>query len=322
MGDGKVALILDVLGLAQCTAVSGESRSQTAGDSEHLIADQSGQKQALLLFRAGEFERLAVPLSLVARLEEIPQAKLERAAGRTVVQYREQILPLVPLAEYLGSSAPVDAFSNDTAQVIVFSDAERRIGLVVDQIIDIVDETVTMKRPSDRSGLLGSAVVGQRITDFLDLQSIIQQAEEGWFDQAGSQRKQATVLVAEASAFSRSLLRNTLEIAGYHVIEASSESEAIDKLGRHEVNVLVAALDLPNGSASTLLQSVKNNPNLRTLPVLALSGESEVHGRAPATDASFDDYLTKFDRASMLRSIEKLAFALESAEQGVEALVD
>ncbi len=320
MGDGRVALILDVLGLAKCTALSGESRSQAVGDAEHAVADESTQKQALLLFRAGEFERLAVPLSLVARLEEIPQTKLERAAGRTVIQYREQILPLVPLAEALGVSSSRDALSNDPAQVIVFSDADRRIGLVVDQILDIVEDTVTMKRPSDHPGLLGSAVVGQKITDFLDLQSIIQQAAEGWFDQTRSRRKQATVLVAESSAFSRSLLRNSLETAGYHVTEASSAGEAMEKLGRHEIDVIMAALDLPDGSASTLLASVKSNPNLSTLPVLALAAGTETVRQIPGADAGFDEYLTKFDRASMLRSLEKLAFALEGAGQGVEAL--
>ena len=319
MGDGKVALILDVLGLAQYTALFAESRSQTAGDSELVRADQSSEKQALLLFRAGGFERLAVPLSLVARLEEIPQARLERAAGHTVTQYREQILPLVPLAEHLDASTAEDPFANDPAQVIVFSDADKRIGLVVDQILDIVEDTVTMTRPSDRPGVLGSAVVGQKITDFLDLESVIRRVEEGWFDQARSRRTQATLLVADASAFSRSLLRNTLEIAGYRVIEASSASEAIEKLGKHEVDVLAVALDLPDGSASTLLEAVKNDPNLRALRVLALGDDNESVRHASVKDAGFDDYLTKIDRVSMLRSIEKLAFAI-GTRQAIEVL--
>ena len=322
MGDGRVALILDVLGLAKCTAISAESRSQAVGSAENAAADENSQKQALLLFRAGGFSRLAVPLSLVARLEEIPQAKLERAAGRAVVQYREQILPLIPLAEVLGVSSSGDSLSQDPAQVIVFSDADRRIGLVVDQILDIVEDTVTMKRPSEHPGLLGSAVVGQKITDFLDLQSVIQQAAEGWFDQTRSRRKQATVLVAESSAFSRSLLRNTLEIAGYHVAEASTAGEAMDKLGRHEIDVIMAALDLPDGSASTLLASIKGNPTLSTLPVFALAAGTETVRQTTDTDASFDEYLTKFDRASMLRSLERLALALDIAGHGVEALAN
>ena len=317
MGDGRVALILDVLGLARSSGLSAESHPQAASDIQNATADVSSQKQALLLFRAGTFERLAVPLSIVARLEEIPQAKLERAAGSAVVQYRDQILPLVHLAEYLGSSSDEDALSKNPAQVIVFSDAEHRIGLVVDQILDIVEETITMKRSSDRPGLLGSAVVGERITDFLDLQAVIRQAGDGWFDRTSRRRKQASVLVAESSTFSRSLLRNTLEIAGYRVTEASSAAEAMEKLSKQEIDVVMAALDLPHGSASTLLESVKNDPHFSKLPVLALTGENEPERNAP-TEADFDDYLAKFDRAPMLRSIEKLSFALKNAEQAFE----
>jgi len=179
-----------------------------------------------------------------------------------------------------------------------------------------------MTRQSDRPGLLGSAVVGQKITDFLDLQSIIQTAEQGWFDQARSTRVQATVLVAEASAFSRSLLRNTLEIAGYRVLEASSAADAMEKLGRNEVNVMLTALDLPDRSASALLELVKTNPNLKALPVVALATDTDTTSRISSTQPCFDEYLTKFDRVSMLRSLEKLAFALESAKKGVEALVN
>lgn len=320
MGDGRVALILDVPGLAQCSAIASESRSQVAGEAEPALTDPNAQKQSLLLFRAGGFERIAVPLSLVARLEEIPRSKLERATGRTVVQYREQILSLVALADHLDGSTSQDAFSADPVQVVVFSDGDRRIGLVVDQILDIVEETVTMKTTSDHPDLLGSAVVAQRITDFLDLQAVIQRAEAGWFEQSRPHNKQATVLVAEDSTLSRSLLRNTLEIAGYHVLEASGASEAVEKLGKHEVDVVVAALDLSDGGASTLFESVKNQANLIKLPIVALATDSDGAQRARGTDAGFDDYLTRSDRVSMLRSIEKLAFALNGTRVCVEAV--
>ncbi len=322
MGDGKVALILDVAGLAQCAGVASEARAQASADAERVHADQSAPKQALLLFRAGTYERLAVPLSLVARLEEIPQAQIERAAGRGVVQYRGQILPLVPLGQQLGAACLDESLSADPAQVIVFSDDDRRMGLVVDEILDIVEDTVTMRRPSDRPGLLGSAVVGQKVTDFLDLQTIIQQPEQGWFDQHTSNRKPATIMITEASAFSRSLLRNTLEIAGYHVLEAGSTGEALEKLAKYEVNVVLAALDLPNDSAATLLSSIKSEPNLNTLPVLGLAADPKGSGLTSDRHGGFDDYFPKGDRASMLRSIEKLAFALDGAARETCAIAD
>ena len=105
MGDGRVALILDVLGIGQRSGVLAESREQARAATEQKT--QSGiEQQRLLLFRAGSFERLAVPLSLVARLEEFPQSSIEHAGGCQVVQYRNRILPLVPLRAVLESGAP------------------------------------------------------------------------------------------------------------------------------------------------------------------------------------------------------------------------
>ncbi len=315
MGDGKVALILDVSGLAKCSAVAAEAIAQKTDESLRSGVETHDEKQALLLFRAGGFERLAVPLSLVARLEEIPQSQIERAAGKAVIQYREEILSLVPLSEYLGSFGSSDPFASDPVQVIVFSDADRRIGLVVDQILDIVEDTVSICRRSNHPGLLGSAVVGQKITDFLDLQSIILSAEQGWFDPARSRRKDSTILLADASPFSRSLLRSTLEIAGYRVLEASSTSEVMEKLGRQSVNLLVTAVDLPNNGSLSLPQLVKADPKLKALPVLALTSAT-----GTATANNLEEFAVTSDRASMLQSIERLALALESTTPGVKAL--
>jgi two-component system chemotaxis sensor kinase CheA len=321
MGDGKVALILDVAGIAQLSGVIGESRSTAHGEDAQRSAASHVEKQSLLLFRSGRFERLAVPLSLVARLEEFPLSKIERAAGRMVVQYRGQILPLVLLAGQLDSDSSEAASTQDPAQVVVFADGERRIGLLVDQIVDIVEETVSVKKASDHAGLLGSAVVGQKITDFLDLHAVIQGVEDGWFQQQSTTLQGATVLVTEISAFSRGLLRNYLEMAGHRVIEAASAVEAMDRLGKETVDVVVTALDLPDRSAFQLLESIGREPALRRIPVVALTDRVEQTG-APAGGVSFSDYLLKFDRTAMLRSVDRLSHTLDAhePEQAAELL--
>ena len=151
---------------------------------------QSGiEQQRLLLFRAGSFERLAVPLSLVARLEEFPQNSIEHAGGCQVVQYRNRILPLVPLRDVLEPGAADQDKSPDPVQVIVFNDGDRSLGVVVDQILDVAEEAVTVRQKSGRKGLLGSAVVGKRVTDFLDLNQVIQAATETWFQSHGRSRE-------------------------------------------------------------------------------------------------------------------------------------
>jgi two-component system chemotaxis sensor kinase CheA len=187
MGGGRVALILDVLGVGQRSGVLAEFHEQARAAVEQKT--QSGiEQQRLLLFRAGAFERLAVPLSLVARLEEFPRNSIEHADGRQVVQYRNRILPLVPLRDVLESGTPIREEASDPVQVVVFNDGDRSVGLVVDQILDVAEEAVTVRQKSGRKGLLGSAVVGKRVTDFLDLNQVIHAATGTWFQGRGGPR--------------------------------------------------------------------------------------------------------------------------------------
>lgn len=175
MGDGRVALILDVLGIGQRSGVLGESREQARSATEQKT-QTAVEQQRLLLFRAGSFERLAVPLSLVARLEEFPQSSIERAGGCHVVQYRDCILPLVSLRTVLEPETADQDHIADPAQVVVFNDGDRSVGLVVDQILDVAEEAVTVRQKTTRKGLLGSGVVGKRVADFLDLNYVIRTA--------------------------------------------------------------------------------------------------------------------------------------------------
>ncbi len=131
----------------------------------------------LLLFRAGRFPRLVLPLSMVARLEEFPASRIEYAGGLPVLRYREAILPLISLSTLLdpGSAAPL--LDGGALQVIVFREGEQSIGIVVDEILDIVDDAVTVKRAGSTFGLVGSGVVAGKVTDFVDLGAILKAAD-------------------------------------------------------------------------------------------------------------------------------------------------
>ncbi len=313
MGDGRVALILDVLGIGQRSGVLAESHEQARAAAEQKV--QVGiEQQRLLLFRAGSFERLAVPLSLVARLEEFPQKSIERAGGCQVVQYRNRILPLVPLRAVLEAGGPDRDQTPDPVQVIVFNNGDRSVGLVVDQILDVAEEAVTVRQKSGRKGLLGSAVVGKRVTDFLDLNHVIHAAAEDWFQAAGGAANGKRVLVAEASAFSRGLIRSSLDMAGYQVLEAANLDGAIRGLEQHPVDVVVAALDLPPNGCSALFDVLRRRPEWQGIPVLALADSAEQVRAREGQAADCQDCQVKFDHKAMLESVARLASALAAAE--------
>jgi two-component system chemotaxis sensor kinase CheA len=313
MGDGRVALILDVLGIGQRSGVLAESREQARAATEHKA--QTGiEQQRLLLFRAGSFKRLAVPLSLVARLEEFPQSAIEHASGRQVVQYRNRILPLVSLRAVLESGTGDQDQTADPLQVIVFNDGERSLGVVVDQILDVAEDAITVRQKTSRKGLLGSAVVGKQVADFLDLNEVIRVAAADWFHGTGGPANGKSILVAESSAFSRGLIRSGLDMAGYRVLEAANLGEVIRGLEQHPVDVIVTALDLPPNGSSAVLAALRGRPEWRGIPILALADSPEQIRERAGQSTDFQDCQVKFDRDAMLESVARLASALASEE--------
>jgi chemotaxis signal transduction protein len=189
MGDGQVALILDVLGLAQRANVVSEVRDRSTGETTAQTAAHHDESESLLLLRGPDNGQMALPLSLVARLEEFNRSSLERAEGRDVVQYRGQILPLIHLSAALperrGKSRSSDASEpkaeNDKIQVVVYSDQGRSVGLVVDRILDITQQKIKAQKRAGRDGTLGSMVVQGRVTELLDVKGIIQSADASFF---------------------------------------------------------------------------------------------------------------------------------------------
>jgi two-component system, chemotaxis family, sensor kinase CheA len=183
MGDGKVALILDVLGLAQRANVVGEVRDRAVTEKEGKQLTGAGDANrcnAVLLFQYGESERMAIDLALVARLEEFPGDAVEIAADQEVVQYRGQIMPLIRVSEML-ESRHRKAVENamQSLQVVVYAEKGRSVGLVVDRILDIVEESFVMQRQTGRTGVMGSAVIQKRVTDILDVPGLIAAADHG-----------------------------------------------------------------------------------------------------------------------------------------------
>ena len=176
LGDGKVVLILDAMGLAQKAHVVGqESREQTRKAIRDQEEAQNIDRQPLLVFSPGSETRMAVPLSMVARLEEFNLSLLEDSDGQKVVQYRGEIMPLVFLSDIFDMSSSRE--EEGIMRVIVYSDRGRNVGVVVDKIIDIVEEAVTLKKGSVGQGLLGSTVVQEKVTDLLDVEDVIRRVD-------------------------------------------------------------------------------------------------------------------------------------------------
>ena len=172
MGDGTVALILDVMGLAVASGLDAEVREQssTGHDVEDERADQV--QQSLLIVDLGDSRRFALPTSLVSRLEKVPRSSIEHSDGREVIQYRGDILPLVRLDDIFGAAAQ-DEVQTEELQIVVYAEQGHSCGLVVRHIVDVIDTALNIQSPkSTNDELLGTTVIQQRVTDVLNLKNV------------------------------------------------------------------------------------------------------------------------------------------------------
>ncbi|MHB1290236.1 chemotaxis protein CheA [Georgenia sp.] len=176
LGDGAVALILDIQAIAR-RALVGESatvarRQAAAEEIETREVDQ------LLVVAAGPDRHVAIPIGTVTRLERMPAARVERVGHREVIQYRGELLPLVRLDQLLGTAS----MAGDEIQVVVYSRNGRSVAMVVSDIVDIVDDDGSLRSDIDDTGLLGSTVVKERVTELLDVQQAVRAADPTFFD--------------------------------------------------------------------------------------------------------------------------------------------
>ncbi|WP_158615259.1 hybrid sensor histidine kinase/response regulator [Acidipila sp. EB88] len=296
MGDGRPALILDVGGLARLAGLSSQGRPAIAEVAKKTAG--SGTPQTLLLFSAGAYPRIAVPLSFVDRLEEVACSQIEKAGGMPAVYYREGILPLIAFPGTHTRGLEVD--KTTTLQVIVFSSGARRLGLVVDQIIDIVTDPVTMVRPSAASWILGSGILADGIVDLLDLEAVLEAADDHWLAQDERvSRPTPTILLVERPGLARELTQSYLAVAGYRILSASTLDELQAHLEHTEPSAILAAYDLLDTSRDPECGALLEALQLETAPIIVLSGAAN----PDLALRGIDKHVERGDRAGLLEAI-------------------
>jgi len=303
LGDGSVIMILDPNGIARATGVGagGDARDVAGMAGE---AQRSDDQTAMLLFRAGDHARLAVPLGLVARLEDFPRAAIETSAGQPVVQYRGQLMPLIPFAGQVDQDSP-------RQPVLVFTDGARSMGLMVDAITDVVEARLRIELSGARPGLLGTAVIDGQATDVIDTGYWLQQAWQDWFRGAGrAEGRRRRVLMVDDNSFFRQLLVPTLSAAGYQVTAVESAAAALAlRDGGAMFDVILSDIDMPGMDGLAFARALRAAGAWAALPLIALSASADDADIAAGLSAGFTDYIAKSQRESLLASLAQGAGA-------------
>ena len=308
LGDGSVIMIVDPNGIAQALGRSTPvGRPEPAEVEAGAAADE--ELTALLLFRAGSQQPKAVPLSLVSRLEEIDCRRIEISDGRHLLQYRDQLMPLLRIDD--GTE-----IKREGAQpILVFSDRERSMGLVVDEIVDIVEERFDIEVASERAGVLGYAVVKGNATEIVDIGHYLPLAFDDWLQRrdAPAARRKPTVLLVDDSAFFRDMLAPLIRAAGFVVVAVGSGAQALAAAKPGAVDLVVTDVEMPGMDGFALAQALRANPSTAAMPIIALSAMVSADAIERGRAAGFYDFVAKFDRAGLIAAIKEQGAELARA---------
>ncbi|MBB4017312.1 two-component system chemotaxis sensor kinase CheA [Chelatococcus caeni] len=301
LGDGAVVLIIDPNGVSRILGAQGVDAAAFADALAEMEEEREEEIEAtaLLVFRAGGPGQKAVQLSLVTRLEEIDATRIEWIGDRPFVQYRGRLMPLVTAHERL-------VIRKEGMQpILVFSDAERAMGLIVDEIVDIVDERLTIDPVPQRPDLVGSAVVRGQATELINVAYFLPLAHEDWLRRAAVPNAPVrTVLLVDDSDFFRGMLAPVLRAAGYRLALAGSVDEALDVLASQRIiDVVVSDIEMPGKTGFDLIESMRIDQRTRHLPVIALSSYISPAIVERARRYSGVEFVAKFDRGGLLAAL-------------------
>jgi two-component system chemotaxis sensor kinase CheA len=310
LGDGSVIMILDPNGIARAVGIgagTGAEREAIVGAASEAVVDTD--KTALLLFRAGDGSPKAVPLGLVARLEEYPLEAVEHANGTSVMQYRGKLMPLVPIDGHgMGRG------EKTRQPVLVFNDAERSMGLLVDEILDVVEDRLKVELGTHRPGFLGTATIAGRATEVIDITYWLRLAYPDWFMRKESEAaaSQKRVLVVDDSAFFRQLLPPVLTTADYAVSVVESAAAALRLREAGEMfDAIVSDIEMPEMNGLAFAEEVRRAGPWAELPLVALTSRVSDADIARGRAAGFSDYVAKFDRDAVLSALAQVLSARE-----------
>lgn len=226
LGDGSVALILDVAGLARRENLSGHASS----DNTAAVEAVAERRRQFLIVAAGSYKRVAAPLGQVDRLEKLSADRIERLADCRAVQYRGELLRLVSLARVLGAGGD-ECLDAPFVNVIVIREGDKAIGVAVDAIVDVQDSVVEAPTPTAADGLLATFVLNGHATELLDIPRVLAAADPVW--NRGSRFRKpsgAPVLVGSDSRFDAASLASYLELGGTPVESFTSRANLLRRV--------------------------------------------------------------------------------------------
>jgi len=306
LGDGHVALILDVAGIAASEDIRCDEELNK--DEKKVISHSDEDTQYMLLFSNHSSEHFAVSMDIISRIDRIETLQIDSVGGQELLQYRNITMPLIRLENCITARESEEA---ERLYVIVFEAAGKEVGLLVPILEDIRDVTTDIDQVTFvERGVLGSMVLSEKTTRFIDIFEIAELAHPEWFEtkeiEVEENKLPPLVLLAEDSGFFRKQVAAMMVEKGYRVVDCEDGQIAWDTLetGDFEFDVVVTDIEMPNMNGFEFAERIKQSPQWGHLPVIALTSLAGSADMQRGMDVGIDDYQIKMDRDKLLNALQ------------------
>jgi two-component system, chemotaxis family, sensor kinase CheA len=326
MGDGNVALILDITGLkekANLLHLSSQTQEENEIDFNSKTSRNLTDAQDFLFFKLDSKEKYCLPLCLVHRLEEFEATEVELSGSQRIVKYRDSILPLVSLNEYL--KLPPSNTNREKISAIVVQKRNRSFGIEVNEVVDILNINTSIQDPvKEIDGILGSVITDEGIATVIDVLSVLSKTmgeitnndvnEMSEMNIASSNAKKINpknihILFAEDTIFFAKQVMKILENTGYRVTHVPDGQEAWNTLSSAstgEFQILVSDIEMPHMTGFDLAEKVREDSRFKNLPLIAVTTRFRDADREKGAVAGFTHYLEKLKSDELLETISSV----------------
>jgi two-component system chemotaxis sensor kinase CheA len=308
LGDGSVVLILDPTGLAAGLGLSqvNEYKIIATTDQPDLTTNTR-----LVLFRAGSGAVKAIPLSLITRIEIVASSMLERCDNAYVMRHNGNLMLLLPIAEVTPAQEH---------PVLVMGVGGEHMGLLVDEILDIVEEPLNVEIASTTPGIIGSAPIRDMTVELIDITHFMRLGRPDAFARRFTRRFH--ILLVDDKQFFRDMLSPVLKAAGYDVTTAESGEEALKFFAKGRLfDAVVTDTEMPHMSGYALARSLTSEERFSNLPVLALAAHASSAVEHAAAASGMRGVIGKFDRNALLRALHDCLDISSLGGQELEASI-
>jgi two-component system chemotaxis sensor kinase CheA len=324
LGDGSVALIVDVAGLgvkANLDAVAQMTRAHER--AQDALEEQFSDSHSLVLFHNAPEMLCALPLDTVTRIEHITPKQVEKIGGRRTMQYHGGLLPLVTLSD----AAQVEPIGDCKELAVMIANIRgHEVGLLGAMPVDVIETRAQIDQTTHRQkGVAGSTIIGDKTALIVDLYELVDAAFPEWAAQQSvaqprsANAQETAVLLAEDSDFFRAQVSRFLEEDGYPVLAAPDGEAAWELLLKNldKVRAVVTDIEMPRLDGLGLARRIRGDQRTARLPIIALTSLAGDEDIARGNAAGINDYQTKLDRDRLLEKLKE--YLGEAAPHSVAA---